>query len=114
MRIFRRVHQRGQVSLSTVGFSRAYDDESAFVPSRDLSRIKVAEVLAINDQFRDETRSEDPADEPYEQATDRVLDTLATARESALAGMSFREFLDRIGGHSPESGGTGDEPQSAS
>jgi YihY family inner membrane protein len=76
--------------LTPVGAER---DE--FHPARDLSKLKLSEVLSITDRFRAESRSARAADRPYEDKLEAAFRASIQAQEEALEGMTFRELLQK-------------------
>ncbi|KPK65507.1 MAG: hypothetical protein AMK73_02795 [Planctomycetes bacterium SM23_32] len=76
--------------LTPVGAER---DE--FHPARDLSKLKLSEVLSITDRFRAESRSGRPEDKPYEDKLEAAFRSSIRAQEEALEEMTFRELLQQ-------------------
>ncbi|MHC4481639.1 MAG: YihY/virulence factor BrkB family protein, partial [Planctomycetota bacterium] len=74
--------------LTPVGEQR---DE--FHPARDLSKLKLSEVLSITDRFRDESRSARPEDKPYEDKLEAAFRSAIQAQEEALDKLTLRELL---------------------
>jgi len=68
-------------------------DRDEFHPARDLSRLKLSEVLSITDRFRDESRSARPQDKPYEDKLEAAFRSAITAQDEALGGATFRDLL---------------------
>ncbi|MCD6416064.1 MAG: YihY family inner membrane protein [Planctomycetes bacterium] len=73
----------------------AGDRGSQFHPARDLSRLKLADVLSITDRFRSEYRSARAEDKLYEEKLEAAFRSAIEAQEQALAGLTFRDFLQR-------------------
>jgi len=74
--------------LTPVGEAR---DE--FHPARDLSKLRLSEVLSITDRFRDESRSNRPENRPYEDRLESVFRSAIAAQDEALNRMTFRDLL---------------------
>jgi len=69
------------------------EQRDAFHPARDLSRLKISEVLSITDRFRDESRSVRPEDRPYEEKLEEVFRAAIASQDEALGAMTFRDLL---------------------
>lgn len=69
------------------------EERDHFHPARDLSKLKVAEVMGIADRFRSEVRSEKPENRPYEERLESLFRSVIRAREETLEGMTFRDLL---------------------
>jgi membrane protein len=77
------------------------EERDMFHPARDLSKLKLTEVLSISDRFRDESRSSHVADCPYEEKLEGVFRAAIAAQDEALENMTFRDLLlacERTGG----------------
>lgn len=74
--------------LTPVGEQR---DE--FHPARDLSKLKLSEVLSITDRFRDESRSVRPEDKPYEDKLEAAFRSAIESQGEALKNTTFRDLL---------------------
>lgn len=66
-----------------------------FHPARDLSRLKLSEVLSITDRFRSESRSTQPENTPYEDRLEAVFRSAIQAQDETLGGMTFRDLLEQ-------------------
>jgi len=71
------------------------DQHDEFHPARDLSRLKLSEMLSITDRFRDESRSEQQENRPYEDRLEGVFRSAIQAQEEALDGLTLRDLLDQ-------------------
>jgi hypothetical protein len=69
------------------------EDQEGFYPARDLSRLKVSEVLSITDRYRDESRSASPENRAYEEKLESVFRTAIESQDATLKGMTFRDLL---------------------
>jgi len=77
--------------LTPVGEQR---DE--FHPARDLSKLRLIEVLSITDRFRDESRSVRPEDKPYEDKLEQVFRSAIESQGEALKEMTFHDLLREV------------------
>ncbi len=66
-----------------------------FHPARDLSRLKLSEVLSITDRFRAESRSTQPENTPYEDRLEAAFRSAIAAQDETLGGMTFRDLLEQ-------------------
>ncbi|MCK4374611.1 MAG: YihY/virulence factor BrkB family protein, partial [Candidatus Brocadiae bacterium] len=71
------------------------EQRDAFHPARDLSKLKLSEVLGITDRFRDESRSARPEDKPYEDRLERAFRLAIESQDKALQDMTFRDLLQQ-------------------
>jgi len=69
-----------------------------FHPARDLSRLKLSEVLSVTDRFRDDSRSERPEDKPYEDKLEAAFKSAIESQDRALDAMTFRDLLEACEG----------------
>ena len=69
------------------------EERDEFHPARDLSRLKVSEVLSVTDKFRAESRSARPEDGAYEDKLETAFRSAIQAQDDALGGMTFRDLL---------------------
>ncbi len=69
------------------------EQRDQFHPARDLSKLKLSEVLSITDRFRDESRSVRPEDKPYEDKLEGVFRSAIQSQSDALKEMTFRDLL---------------------
>ncbi|MHC4592526.1 MAG: YihY/virulence factor BrkB family protein, partial [Planctomycetota bacterium] len=74
--------------LTPVGEQR---DE--FHPARDLSKLKLSEVLSITDRFRDESRSARAEDRMYEDKLESAFRSAIQAQDEALSNLTLRDLL---------------------
>ncbi len=72
---------------------RVGETSDEYHPARDLSRLRLSEVLSITDRFRDDSRSVLPEDRPYEEKLEAAFRSAIAAQEEALAGATFRDLL---------------------
>jgi membrane protein len=83
------------------------DEMDLYHPARDLSQLRLSEVLSITDRFRGESRSARSENRAYEDRLEQVFRSAIQAQDSALAGLTFRDLLlqcegeDRPGEQSP-------------
>lgn len=71
------------------------EQRDAFHPARDLSKLKLSEVLGITDRFRDDSRSTRPEDKPYEDRLERAFRLAIESQDKALQDMTFRDLLQQ-------------------
>ncbi len=71
------------------------DQRDEFHPARDLSKLKLSEVLSVTDRFRDESRSRQPENRPYEQKLEAAFRCAIRAQQEALEGLSLRKLLEK-------------------
>ncbi len=69
------------------------DQRDEFHPARDLSRLKLSEVLSITDSFRSESRSRQPQNKPYEDKLEAAFRAAIEAQQAALEDVTFRDLL---------------------
>ncbi len=69
------------------------EERDEFHPARDLSRLRLSDMLSVTDHFRDQSRSGRPEDKVYEDALERSFRTAIEAQERALAGMTVQDLL---------------------
>ncbi len=69
------------------------EERDEFHPARDLSRLRLSDMLSVTDHFRDQSRSGRPEDKAYEDALERSFRTAIEAQEQALAGMTVQDLL---------------------
>jgi membrane protein len=69
------------------------EDGEQFHPARDLSHLKLSDVLSITDRYRDESRSARPEDRPYEDKLEAVFRSAIRAQDEALGGATFHDLL---------------------
>lgn len=74
--------------LTLVGEQR---DE--FHPARDLSKLKLSEVLSITDRFRAESRSARAEDRMYEDKLESAFRSAIQAQDEALSNLTLRDLL---------------------
>lgn len=72
------------------------EERDEFHPARDLSRLKLSEVLSITDRFRDESRSSLPEDRPYEEKLEAAFRSAIAGQQEALSDMTFRDLLLQV------------------
>lgn len=68
-------------------------DRDAYHPARDLSKLKLSEVLSIADRYRTESRSTSPDDRPYEDRLEAAFRAAIDSQDQALSGTTFRDLL---------------------
>jgi len=84
----------GAVRLVRLGLLTPVGDErNEFHPARDLSRLRLSEVLSVTDRFRDESRSARPEDRVYEEKLEGAFRAAIRAQDDALHDMTFRDLL---------------------
>ena len=66
-----------------------------FHPARDLTKLKVLDVLNVTHPFRDELRSSHDEDKLYEEELEKIFNVSMEAQQEALHDLSFRELLER-------------------
>jgi membrane protein len=69
-----------------------------FHPARDLSRMKLSELLNVTDRFRSDSRSTRPEDQVYEAKLEETFRTVTEAEERALRDMTLRDLLQECEG----------------
>ncbi len=70
------------------------DQRDQFHPARDLSRLRLSDVLNITERFGVESRSSLPENQPYEEKLEAAFREASRAEEEALAGRTFRDLLE--------------------
>ena len=65
-----------------------------FHPARDLSKLKVMDVLSVTDRFRDDTGSARPEDKPFEDRLEEIFSTAIASQSRALSDLTFRDLLE--------------------
>jgi membrane protein len=70
-------------------------------PARDLSKLKVIDVLTASDRLRHQSRSGKEEDRPYEDRLEAVFHSVIGSRRTAVRDMTFRDLLESCEVSSP-------------
>jgi len=84
------------------------EERDEFHPARDLSRLKVMDVLSVTDRFRGDSRSTAPEDKPYEDRLEHIFSSAIAAQDRALEQFTFHDLLEACERNTP-SAAQGDE-----
>jgi len=99
MRITPEEASDGATRLVRLGLLTPVGEEGdAFHPARDLSRVKLSDVLSVTDRLRWESRSVRPEDKLYEDRLEAVFRSAIRAQDEALHEMTFLQFLEQCEG----------------
>ncbi|MFW6118943.1 MAG: YhjD/YihY/BrkB family envelope integrity protein [Planctomycetota bacterium] len=71
------------------------DQRDEFHPARDLSQLKLSDVLSITDRFRSQSRSKRPENAAYEDRLEAAFRSAIEAQHDALEGLTFRDLLQQ-------------------
>jgi len=95
--------------LVKLGFLTPVGEElDEYHPARDLSKLKVMDVLNVADRFRGDSRSVHDEDSPYEEKLEDVFNLAIDAQRRALKDLSFRDLLESC---EAETGGQGSDEE---
>lgn len=79
------------------------EDMDEFHPARDLSRLKVIDVLTVSDRFRHQSRSVREEDKAYEDELEALFDAVIESRQAAVRDMTFHALMETCDAKSPHS-----------